>query len=49
MGIREVLSWRLIDLVNRHGIANVLAGISDPAAVEANELRIFCQLFYLVE
>jgi hypothetical protein len=36
-------------LIERHGVAEVLVGIGDPAAVEANELGVFCKFFYFLE
>jgi hypothetical protein len=38
-----------ISLLKRHGVTEVLFGIGNPAAVEANKLRIFRQFLDLFE
>jgi hypothetical protein len=36
-------------LIERHGVAEVLFRVGDPAAVETNELRVFRELFNFLE
>jgi hypothetical protein len=36
-------------LIERHGVAEILVRVGDPAAVEANELRVFRELFNFLE